>query len=148
MEGYTFFKTSDGSIYGVSERVMSLGYRPNEDVVYASDAEIEDFTQKANDATTKEEKITRAQTLLDNKLISEKAFTDAVELISNEPDQPVVEEPVVEITPELIVEVIPEPVVEDTSEPIVEESVVKRVNPFVSRLLKMKEDLNTEEENN
>lgn len=116
----TFFKTPDGFIYGVSQRIIDAGYNPIDGSVEASGDEIYHFSR----VLTKEEKISNLQKLLDIKILTEEKFNKAVEDIPNDP------EPIVEVIPESIVE--EEPVVEET-EPVVEvipEPVEKRANSF------------------
>lgn len=74
MDKRTFFKTPDGVLYSVSERVIEIGHTPVEGVVPATDEEIEAFKQRQETNLVHEEKLAKMEELFNNNIIPEAVF--------------------------------------------------------------------------
>lgn len=55
LENHTFFKNEDGVLYGVSPRVMDMGYSPSDGHTEATQEEKDDFIQQAADRVSVEQ---------------------------------------------------------------------------------------------
>lgn len=75
---HTFFKTPDGNLYAVSERVMNL-HVPAEGVILASDEDITAHQQKQKyGLLMDEEKIAQIKQLLQDGILPKEPFTSAL----------------------------------------------------------------------
>jgi hypothetical protein len=84
MDKRTYFKTPEGGMYSVSERVMDIGHEPAEGVVEATEEDIKAFKQRQETLLSNGEKISKLSSLLENNLLSEDLHLKLLEGIKSQ----------------------------------------------------------------
>lgn len=87
MANRTFFKTPDGGIYSVSDKVISVGFEPSEGVRYATDEEIEEYNRQQEISLTNRNKLSKLKELRDNNILSDSSYESLIKKIEEQKEK-------------------------------------------------------------